>query len=82
MHSEHGFDAAIDWLSSGHAGKFGQHLAELALECDSQQLCHLLHIFRHEFDRAATLSELYDWAEIPLDKTMVCGRSITTNKLL
>lgn len=82
MHSEHGFLAAIDWLLSGQAGKFGQQLAALALECDAEQLSHLLHTFRAEFDRAAALSELYDWAEIPFDKTIVSGRSISTNKLL
>lgn len=82
MHSEHGFLAAVDWLSSGQAGRFGQQLAALALECDAEQLSHLLHTFRAEFDRAAALSELYDWAEIPFDKTIVNGRSISTNKLL
>lgn len=82
MHSEHGFLAAIDWLLSGQAGKFGQQLGALALECNDEQLMSLLQTFRVEFDRAAKLSELYDWAEIPFDKTIVRHRSISTNKLI
>ena len=82
MHSEHGFLAAVDWLLSGQAGKFGQQLGALALECNDEQLMSLLNTFRVEFDRAAKLSELYEWAEIPFNKSIARHRSISTNELI
>lgn len=81
MHSEHGFLAAIDWLMSGQNGRFGQQLAALALECDTQQLSQLLTAFRPEFDRACDLAQLYDWAEIPFEKSIVRDGSMKTNDL-
>lgn len=81
MHTEHGFLAAIDWLMSGQNGKFGQQLAALALECDTQQLSQLLTAFRSEFDRACDLAQLYDWAEIPFEKTIVRDSRIEIKNL-
>lgn len=81
MHSENGFLAAVDWLMSGQNGKFGQLLAALALECNSQQLSLLLTAFRPEFDRASDLAQLYDWADIPFEKTIVRDSRIEIKNL-
>lgn len=76
-----GFVAALDWLLAGQAGEFGQKLAALAIECDNHQLEHLLNAFKHEFERAEALAELYDWAGIPFEKPIGSAAFIATNKL-
>lgn len=80
MHSEQGFQAAIDWLSSGQNGPFGERLAALALQCDAQQLSLLLTVFREEFNRASDLAELYDWADIPFEKSIESSSLMRTNE--
>jgi hypothetical protein len=80
MHSEEGFQAAIDWLSSGQNGPFGERLAALALQCDAQQLSLLLTAFSKEFNRASDLAQLYDWADIPFAKSIESASFMKTNE--